>query len=544
MEPASGRRKLKISVIPITNGSVLLTFATLAMLLSSQTTHCFALVMHNYKPKNQREAMASANASDWIKAEHLELRTVWNLGTFKILDLSKHVAPIPSKFVYKNKRDLDGNICQRKVRIVARGDMQYEDEYNNTYLPTSKFTAIRTIISCACQQDMELYHWDIQGAFMTSTLDTEVFIDLPPGYSLPEGKCISLSKSLYGLKQSRALFHDTLEAWLLEYGFTAVGADGVIFKLDRGDETMMLSLQVYVDDSICASSSLVLYDQFVQDLLKRFKLSDQGRLAWYLGVAIDYNKAACIVTMCQEKYIEMLLELFNMLPCKLETRPFEPGGHLLKSDAPATPNPEQIKNYQQRIGGLMWASTFTRPDISYAVNQCAKHMANPGMKGLKLTYRCSSGDEANQLVCYTDVDHAGDPEMRKMRQQATALSTAEAEYYAASVCGTEMTYVQRMMEELGYEHQAQTVLYKDNMACIYMSRTSFMYHKVLHINTRVYHLRELCKNKMMALEKVSAAREQVADSLTKGTPGPTFVKHQAAMMGHNVLGAGPTLTHV
>eukprot|EP00961_Rhodomonas_salina_P049085 658897-Rhodomonas_salina.1 len=100
---------------------------------------------------------------------------------------------------------------------------------------------------------MDLYHWDIQGAVMTSTLDTEIFMDLPPGSSLPEGKCISLRKSLYCLKQSSTLFHDTLEAWLLEYGFTAVGADSVIFRLNRGGETMMLSL--YVDDSMCASSS-------------------------------------------------------------------------------------------------------------------------------------------------------------------------------------------------------------------------------------------------------------------------------------------------
>eukprot|EP00961_Rhodomonas_salina_P137676 1852042-Rhodomonas_salina.2 len=86
MEPASGRRKLKIGVIPTTNGSALLTFATLAMLSSSQTTHCFTSVMHDYEPKSRREAMASANASDWIKAEHLELRIVWNLGTFENVD--------------------------------------------------------------------------------------------------------------------------------------------------------------------------------------------------------------------------------------------------------------------------------------------------------------------------------------------------------------------------------------------------------------------------------------------------------------------------
>eukprot|EP00961_Rhodomonas_salina_P045395 609779-Rhodomonas_salina.1 len=194
-----------------------------------------------------------------------------------------------------------------------------------------------------------------------------------------------------------------------------------------------------------------------------------------------------------------------------------------------------------------------------AAKRILKYLA--GTKSLKLTYRRSNGPDANCLMCYADADHAGDPETRRsttgyvlllnggavswasVRQQVTALSTAEAEYYAASVCGTDVTYVRRMLEELGYEQRAPTILYEDNMACIFMSRTSVMYHKVRHIDTRVYHLRELCKNKMMVLEKVSSA-EQVADSLTKGTPGQTFVKHRVAMMGHCMLGAGPTLTHV
>eukprot|EP00961_Rhodomonas_salina_P064903 873317-Rhodomonas_salina.3 len=49
-----------------------------------------------------------------------------------------------------------------------------------------------------------------------------------------------------------------------------------------------------------------------------------------------------------------------------------------------------------------------------------------------------------------------------------------------------------------------TVLYEDNMAGIFMSRTSVMYHKARHIDTRLYHLLELCKNKMMVLETVTA----------------------------------------
>eukprot|EP00961_Rhodomonas_salina_P259186 3501865-Rhodomonas_salina.1 len=108
-------------------------------------------------------------------------------------------------------------------------------------------------------------------------------------------------------------------------------------------------------------------------------------------------------------------------------------------------------------------------------------------------------------------DHAGDPDTRRslsgyvlllnsaviswqsVRQQVTALSSAEAEYYAASVAGTDVTYMRRVLQDLGYEQTDPTTLWEDKMACIYMSQTSVMYHKARHIDTRVYHLRELCK---------------------------------------------------
>eukprot|EP00961_Rhodomonas_salina_P093125 1253624-Rhodomonas_salina.1 len=59
-----------------------------------------------------------------------------------------------------------------------------------------------------------------------------------------------------------------------------------------------------------------------------------------------------------------------------------------------------------------------------------------------------------------------------------------------------------------------------------------MYHKARHIDTRVYHLRELCKDGpgALVLEKVASA-DQVADSLTKSTLKPAFEKHHDAMMG-------------
>eukprot|EP00961_Rhodomonas_salina_P121066 1629328-Rhodomonas_salina.2 len=360
--------------------------------------------------------------------------------------------------------------------------MQTEDEYCTTFAPTSLFTARRTIISIATQERMALKHWDITGAFMTADIDADIYMDLPPGYHLPPGKTIKLRKSLYGLLQSPGLFHDTLEAWLVNYGFKQVNEDGTIFKLVRGSEQILLSL--FVDDGLCATNSEALYQSFLTDLQQKFDLSDQGDLSFYLGVAVDHNLRTGVTTLSQEQFVQTMLERFNMVGCKPVSTPAEPNTHLVRGDQPQVPDKTVLSDYQRLIGGLMYLSCFTRPDISHAVNQCSKFMSNPGpshviaakrilhylagTKHLKLTYKRSDNPvTGNRLSAYADSDHAGDPDTRRsvtgfvvllnggaiswqsVRQQVTALSSAEAEYYAASTAGADITYIRRLMEDLG-----------------------------------------------------------------------------------------------
>ena len=115
-------------------------------------------------------------------------------------------------------------------------------------------------------------------------------------------------------------------------------------------------------------------------------------------------------------------------------------------------------------------------------------------------------------------------------QQVTALSTAEAEYYVASVAGCDVVYERRILEELGFPQVGPTTMWEDNMACIYMSETSVMYHKARHIDTRVYQLRDLVRDGTVKLHKVTSA-EQTGDILTKALAKPAFEKHCQAMLG-------------
>ena len=126
------------------------------------------------------------------------------------------------------------------------------------------------------------------------------------------------------------------------------------------------------------------------------------------------------------------------------------------------------------MGALLYLTAWTQPEIVFVVNQCAKFMSNPGpvhlvaakrilqyLKGtakLGITYK-RSVTAGNLLWAYADADHAGDPDTLRSvtgyvvmmnggviswsstQQAVVALSSSEAEFYAASNCACNISHM-------------------------------------------------------------------------------------------------------
>ena len=115
------------------------------------------------------------------------------------------------------------------------------------------------------------------------------------------------------------------------------------------------------------------------------------------------------------------------------------------------------------------------------------------------------------------------------RQPCVAVSSSEAEYYAASLAGLDVMYYRRLLAELGHTQPSPTIVHEDNMACIYLSRKDGQINRAKHIDTRVHRLRELVRDGIMTLVKI-ATSDQIADAFTKGLPASAFFKHRASFM--------------
>jgi len=184
--------------------------------------------------------------------------------------------------------------------------------------------------------------------------------------------------------------------WLLDYGFTNVDNDGVTFvknvRKDNGSLSKIL-LSIHVDDGLAACSDEVMYKNFIDAMSKDFDLSDSGELKWFLGGKVEQDREKGIVRLSQEQYCNDVLKRFQMGDCTPVDTPCEANLHLAASDSPSLDkrDAEVVRNYQQLIGACMYLTCFTRGDCSFAVNQCARFMSNPGPTHIAA---------AKRILCY------------------------------------------------------------------------------------------------------------------------------------------------
>lgn len=356
----------------------------------------------------------------WLDAIHKEYDLLdKTMECWEVVDidtLPEDANLIGVKWVFKIKYK-NGEYERHKARIVALGYQQRKDvDYFASFSPTASYVTIRLVLALTA-----LPHWygvdlDATGAFISAPLPPEeqVYLKGIPGFDLPDGKCLRLKKTIYGLVQAPLSYFKLCKEVYAKVGMRQLDSDECVFVkcaqnikgqppltvehiIESGafmtmdtvpeDQRVYSSciypvacviIVMYVDNNGVRHNCEELLAEFEADVRKdgRIDLHREGDMSSFLSVRYLNNPETGEITADQEAYIDTLLAQYNMTDCNPNKVPLKTSVNLdeIAARLPRTPHPEIVSLYAKLIGELMFVAINTQPLIAQPVNALARFM--------------------------------------------------------------------------------------------------------------------------------------------------------------------------
>ena len=523
------------------------------------------LLMENDEPRTYAEAMMDPDSESWQTAMRSEIDSMGHNQVWNLVDPPDGVRPIECKWIFKKKRDMDGNVSVYKARLVAKGFRQVQGvDYDETFSPVAMLKSIRIILAIAAYFDYEIWQMDVKTAFLNGNLDEDVYMIQPEGFVDPTnaGKICKLQKSIYGLKQASRSWNIRFDEVVKGFGFRQNEEEACVYKKESGSSVVFLIL--YVDDILLIGNDIPMLESVKTSLKNSFSMKDLGEAAYILGIKIYRDRSRRLIGLSQDTYIDKVLKRFSLEQSKKGFLPMSHGVKMSKTQRPQTADEREHMNkipYASAIGSIMYAMISTRPDVSFALSMTSRHQSDPGeshwtaVKNILKYFRRTKdmflvygGEEELVVNGYTDASFQTDPDdshsqsgyvftlnggvvsWKSSKQETVADSTTEAEYIAASEAAKEGVWMRKFLIELGVFPNASSPLnlYCDNNGAIAQAKEPRNHAKNKHVLRKFHLIREFIRRGEIKICKIHTDLN-VADPLTKALPQPKHESHVRAM---------------
>ncbi len=533
--------------------------------LASETSLCYTIQL------TRKQVLESPDVAKWIEADTLERTQLEAMKCWRPVRSGEVTADdeiIPAVMVYTRKRD-----GRYKARLVALGNRQNQVLPSEIYSPTVSHAANRTLLIRAASRGDFLESFDISNAFILSMLNTDdndpnaekVIVRLPPHWAEDgkRGDLVRLLRGLYGLRISPRRWFDTYAAYLKTLGWEMCPREPGLWR--RGQ----LLLSIYVDDTLMSGPNLLELRKARDQILSKFpgKIIEPVRngkwLEWdVLGATLRYCREERRLEITMEHHIKKLLEKFRMQDCRIVSTPCT-GASLVDEKT------NETFPIRSLVGALQHISNICRPDITFAVQRCARHMlpktsqkcvdaAKRILQYLKGTIDrgllySPENEEAfcarfreiaraggredifDDFTTFSDTDFAGcslsfrstsggimyykgTPIVWKSaRQSIRAYSTCEAEYvglYDSLRLSQGQGYLDWFLEE-----KELPIHFGDNQSSLALAKTSLPTKKSKHFMLRYSLVRDHCKSLCYC-----PTDDNRADPLTKAVPAQKYIQ--------------------
>ncbi|XP_019082509.1 PREDICTED: uncharacterized protein LOC109125378 [Camelina sativa] len=212
---------------------------------------------------------------------------------------------------------------------------------------------------------------------------------------------------------------------------------------------------------------------------------------------------------------------------------------------------DDASQYRSVVGSLQYLS-FTRPDISYAVNRLSQFMHRPTTEhwqAAKRILRYLVVTPTHGIYLHTsspitihgfsDADWAGDTDdyvsthgyliyngrnpisWSSRKQKGGARSSTEAEYRVVANAAAEVRWLCSLLTELHIHLPTTHVIYCDNIGATYLCANPVFHSRMKHIALDYHFVHNQIQSNMLCVSHVST-HHQLANTLTKPLPRARF----------------------
>ncbi len=419
---------------------------------------------------------------------------------------------------------------------------------------------------------------------------------LPSKEYPPAQYVCKLERALYGIKQAPREWYLVLSDYLRDtLKLIPCKTDPCVLIKNSSTERRII-VTLYVDDCTFNYSPVdrIEGENIIKQFEGRFKVTNNGPTSHLLGMRCtrdrDANGNYTNMKLDLQSYIEKALDTIGkdltqgtrVIPINQDVRlsadptpswheKSKVTPHKYQSLVDADHKPLPHADFRQVVGTLLYASLTCRPDICFITQQLAMFAHNPKLhhwlavkdifqylrhtKHYSLLLRRSHADVPMKdykpkLTAYTDSDYAGCRDTRRSttgyaifvdsnivswstkRQPTVALSSAEAEYMAASDVTKELLFTKHLLEEIiGHEVDCAEVRC-DNTATVQAISNGNMNTNMRHIDTRLHFIRDYVQNQTINITHVRSANN-IADLFTKALGKDVFNRHVNQFMQTN-----------
>nr|GFB33884.1 ribonuclease H-like domain, reverse transcriptase, RNA-dependent DNA polymerase [Tanacetum cinerariifolium] len=276
----------------------------------------------------------------------------------------------------------------------------------------------------------------------------------------------------------------------------------------------MLLVGVYVDDLIVTGSSKEDPQKFKSQMEERFKMSELGLLAYYLGIEVIQTEGG--ISIKQTRYAKKIFKEARMVDCNETKIPMDPGTKIIKTEGGELIDATE---YRSLIGCLRYL-LHTIPDLSYSVGLLSRFMQEPReqhMKAIRQVLRYIKGSlnfginyhkkAGCKLLRYSDstyginikggkgttgiVFYFGNSPISwsSQKQPIVALSSCESELMAATAA-CQALWLQRLLNALTCWKEEKVTIRVNNKSAIALMKNPVFHERSKHIDIRYHFMRD------------------------------------------------------